>query len=611
MSNNGVASPIPDVAARELPDPYKGKWSTLSNTTLGMLMASIDSSIVLISLPDIFRGIRLNPLTPGNTGFFLWLMLGYMLATAVLVVSFGRLGDMFGRVRMYNMGFAIFTFFSIMLSITWMHGPDAAIFMIVMRVFQGVGGAFLMANSAAILVDAFPPTQRGLALGVNMVSFIAGSFIGLMLGGVLGPIDWRLVFLISVPVGVVGTIWGIVNLKDNGVRTPAKIDWLGNVCFGVGLIALLTGIVYGIEPYAGHSMGWSNPLVLAALFGGAAVLALFVFVETKVTEPMFHIQLFKIRSFSTGSIASLMASLGRGGLMFILVIWLQGIWLPEHGYSFARTPLWAGIFMLPLSAGFLVAAPLAGYLSDHYGSRPFAVGGMSFSALSFFLMALLPINFSYGWFALLLFANGLASGMFASPNRAALMNAIPPDQRGQASGMSSTTMNSATVLSMGVFFTLIIVGLAGYLPHALYHGLVEHGVPAAAARHASNLPPSSSVFASFLGINPIKNLLGASGVLAALPHAQAVFLTGRSFFPSLIAGPFKHGLSAALDFAAGCSLLAALSAAMMGQQYIHSDSVTAPVTDVLAAPLAMSAEQIDELEMDEVESEHVAHDVKL
>jgi MFS family permease len=611
VMSSSVAPSSTAAAPHEVIDPYKGKWSTLSNTTIGMLMASIDSSIVLISLPDIFRGIKLDPLTPGNTGYFLWLMLGYMLATAVLVVSFGRLGDMFGRVRMYNMGFAIFTFFSIMLSITWMHGPDAAIFMIVMRVFQGVGGAFLMANSAAILVDAFPPNQRGLALGVNMVSFIAGSFIGLVLGGILGPIDWRLVFLISVPVGVVGTIWGIVNLKDNGVRTPARIDWLGNVCFGVGLISLLTGIVYGIEPYGGHSMGWSSPLVRGALVGGVLLLALFVWIETKVDEPMFHVQLFKIRAFTSGTLASLFSSLGRGGLMFILVIWLQGIWLPEHGYSFARTPLWAGIFMLPLSAGFLIAGPLSGFLSDRFGSRPFAVGGMVMATITFSLMSLLPINFTYIWFAILLFANGLGMGSFASPNRAAVMNAIPPDQRGQGSGMSATTMNSATVLSMGVFFTLIIVGLAGYLPHALYDGLVAHGVPSAAAHHVADLPPTSSVFAAFLGINPIKNVLGPSGVLAALPHAQAVFLTGRSFFPSLIAGPFKHGLRAALDFAAGCCFLAALCAAMMGKQYIYKAPAFAPVTDVVSEPPSMSAEQIEELEPIDGDAVPVTHDLKL
>ncbi|HXW79410.1 MAG TPA: MFS transporter, partial [Acidimicrobiales bacterium] len=391
MTAISTAALAPHGARRAAPvDPYKGKWSTLSNTTLGMLMATIDASIVLISLPDIFNGIHLNPLEPGNTSYFLWLLMGYMLVTAVLVVSFGRLGDIVGRVRMYNMGFAIFTVFSILLSVTWMQGRDAAIFMIVMRVCQGVGGAFIMANTAAILTDAFPPTQRGLALGTNMVAAIAGSFIGLVLGGILAPINWRLVFWVSVPVGVVGTVWGMINLKEKGVRTPAKIDWLGNATFAVGLIALLVGIVYGIEPYGGHKMGWTNPWVLGALLGGVALLALFGWIETKVPAPMFRIRLFRIRTFTAGSVASLMAALGRGGLMFILVIWLQGIWLPEHGYSFAQTPLWAGIFMLPLTGGFLVAGPASGYLSDHFGARPFATGGMIAAALSFGLLELLP-----------------------------------------------------------------------------------------------------------------------------------------------------------------------------------------------------------------------------
>ncbi|MDA8063686.1 MAG: MFS transporter, partial [Actinomycetota bacterium] len=392
-------------------DPYRHKWSTLSNTTLGMLMATIDASIVLIALPDIFRGIRLDPLTPGNTSYFLFLLMGYMVVTAVLVVSFGRLGDMFGRIRMYNMGFAIFTFFSIMLSITWMHGADAAIWMIVMRVFQGVGGAFLMANSTAILTDAFPPDQRGLALGVNMIAAMAGSFIGLVLGGLLGPVDWRLVFLVSVPVGVVGTVWAYVNLKDNGVRSPARIDWIGNTLFAVGLIALLLGIVYGIEPYGGHTMGWTSPFVLAAISAGVALLVVFVWVETKVPAPMFRPGLFKIRAFAAGNVASLMAALGRGGLMFILIIWLQGIWLPEHGYSFTETPLWAGIFMLPLTAGFLIAGPISGALSDRFGARPFATGGMVIAVVSFLLLELLPVDFSYVWFALLLLSNGLAMGL--------------------------------------------------------------------------------------------------------------------------------------------------------------------------------------------------------
>lgn len=550
-------------------DPYKGKWSTLSNTTLGMLMASIDMSIVLISLPDIFRGIKLDPLTPGNTSYFLWLLMGYMLVSAVLVVSFGRLGDMYGRVRMYNMGFAIFTFFSIMLSVTWMHGRAAALFMIIMRVFQGVGGAFIMANTMAILTDAFPPRQRGLALGTNMIAMTAGSFIGLVLGGVLGPIDWRLVFWVSVPVGVVGTIWGIINLKEKGVRTPAKVDWLGNTTFAVGLVALLTGIVYGIEPYGGHSMGWTNPWVLSALVGGVVMLGLFVWLETKVAAPMFHIALFRIRAFTMGNIASLMAALGRGGLMFILIIWLQGIWLPEHGYSFTRTPLWAGIFMLPLTGGFLVAGPISGFLSDRFGSRPFTTGGMIIAGASLALLEVLPIDFSYAWFGLLLFVNGLSMAMFVSPNRAAVMNSLPADQRGQGSGMGAITMNAAMVLSIAIFFTLIIVGLAGTLHTALYNGLVAHGVPRAAARKVADLPPTSSVFAAFLGYNPVNSLLGPSGVLARLPHAQATFLTGRSFFPSLIAGSFGHGLHEAIDFAIATCVIGAICSVLVGKQYFY------------------------------------------
>ncbi len=540
-------------------DRYKGKWSVLSNTTLGVLMVTIDSSIVLISLPDIFRGVRLDPLTPGNTSYFLWMLMGYMIVTAVLVVSFGRLGDIYGRVRMYNLGFAVFSFFSILLSITWMHGVPGAIFMIVMRILQGVGGALLFANSAAIITDAFPPDQRGLALGVNQVAAIGGSFIGLVLGGILGPIDWRLVFLISVPVGVVGTVWGYINLRERGVRTPAKIDWVGNLVFAVGLVSLLVGIVYGIEPYGGQTMGWTSPFVLGTLVGGAGLLALFPWVETKVEVPMFRISLFRIRTFALGNLASLMAALGRGGLMFVLIVWLQGIWLPQHGYSFVRTPLWAGIYMLPLTLGFLLAGPVSGYLSDHFGPRPFATTGMLLAALSFVLLELLPINFHYGWFALLLLANGLAMGIFASPNRAGVMNSLPADRRGEGAGMSTTTMNAAMVLSIGIFFTLIITGLASSLPHALYSGLTAQGVPAASARAVSELPPTASVFAAFLGYDPIKNLLGPSGVLSHLSASRAAYLTGRSFFPSLIEKPFAEGLHEALDFAVAAVSVAAVA----------------------------------------------------
>ncbi len=563
-------------------DPYKGKWLTLSNTTLGMFLVVINQSIILISLPDIFKGIRLNPLTPSNSGYFLWLLMGFTVVTAVLVVSFGRLGDMFGRVKMFNLGFAVFTVFSILLAVTWMHGSGGAMWLITMRVGQGIGGSLLFANSSAILTDAFPPHQRGLALGVNQVAAIGGSFIGLILGGVLAPVEWHLVFLVSVPFGLFGTYWSYTKLVDKGVRTPSSIDWWGNLTFAVGLIALLVGITYGIEPYRSQSMGWANPMVLGSMGGGIIVLALFGWIETKVANPMFRLPLFRIRAFSAGNVANLLANLGRGGLMFILIIWLQGIWLPQHGYSFSATPLWAGIFMLPLTVGFLIAGPLSGIFSDHYGSRPFATGGMVAAALSFGLLELLPGNFGYLWFALLLLLNGLAMGLFASPNWAGIMNSLPPNQRGAGAGMTATFQNAAMVLSIGVFFSLIIAGLASHLPDTLYHGLVAQGIAPATAAKVSHLPPTGALFAAFLGYNPMATLLGPA--LHALSPAHAAYLTGRSFFPHLVTAPFMHGLREAFDFAVVACVIAAIASWMRGGKYhyVEGAELSAADRDVLA-----------------------------
>jgi MFS family permease len=549
------------------------KWVALSNTTLGMLIATINMSILLIALPDIFRGIHIDPLAPGNTSYLLWLILGFLVAMAVLVVSLGRLGDMYGRVRMFNLGLAVFTVFSILLSVTWMHGSAGALWLIVMRIGQGVGGALLFANSSAILADAFPQHQRGLALGVNSGAAIAGSFIGLVLGGLLAPINWRLVFVISVPIGLVGTIWAYHSLRDLGVRRPARIDWWGNVTFALGLIGVMIGITYGIQPYGGHTMGWTSPLVLTSLLGGLAVLAVFCVIETHVAEPMFHLELFKIRAFTAGNLAALLSAMGRGGLQFILIIWLQGIWLPEHGYAFSQTPLWAGIYMLPLIAGFLVAGPASGYLSDRFGARPFATGGMLLAALSFLLLIVLPVDFSYVWFALILALNGVGMGLFSSPNTAGVMNSLPPSQRGAGAGMLATFMNSASVLSIGVFFTLMIVGLSSGLPHTLQHGLLAHGVPAADASRISQLPPVATLFASFLGYNPVRTLLGPH-VLSQLPAGQSQQLTGRSFFPHLISGPFHTALVYAFVFAIIACLVAAVASLLRGGKYHHADAVS-------------------------------------
>ena len=545
------------------------KWITLSNTTLGVLMATINASIMLIALPDIFRGIGVNPLQPGNTSLLLWMIMGYLVVTAVLVVSFGRLGDMVGRVRIYNLGFAVFSVFSVLLAVTWLHGTPAALWIIIMRVLQGVGGAMLMANSSALLTDAFPTNQRGLALGLNQVAAIAGSFIGLILGGLLGPVDWRLVFLVSVPFGVFGTFWAYLKLREMSERRPARIDWWGNVTFAIGLIAVLVGITYGIQPYGGHTMGWTSPFVLTAVIGGIVMLAGFCVIETRVQQPMFRLPLFKIRAFTAGNVASLLSGLGRGGLMFVLIIWLQGIYLPRHGYSFSQTPLWAGIFMLPLTIGFLIAGPVSGYLSDRFGARPFATGGMVVAAASFLLLEMLPINFTYWQFALILLLNGLGMGLFASPNRAGIMNSLPRESRGVGAGMSATFQNSAMVLSIGIFFTLIILGLAGSLPAALNHGLVAQGVPRADAARVAALPPVSVMFAALLGYNPVQTLLGSA--ISKLPASHAAYLTGRSFFPALISPSFSNGLSVAFDFAIAACLIAAVASLLRGRRYVHEE----------------------------------------
>jgi MFS family permease len=544
----------------------------LSNTTLGMLMATINSSIVIISLPAIFRGIDLDPLQAGNVSYLLWIIMGFLVVSAVLVVTLGRLGDIYGRVKMYNLGFAVFSVFSVLLSFDPFTGGHGALWLIVMRIGQGVGGAMLFANSTAILTDAFPPEQRGMALGVNQVSAIAGSFLGLIIGGVLSEWDWRAVFWVSVPIGILGTVWGYKSLVELGERRPARLDIPGNITFAVGLTALLVAITYGIQPYGDHSTGWTNPWVLAGLVGGVLLLAAFVVIENRVEHPMVSIGLFRIRAFTMANIAGLMASIGRGGLQFMLIIWLQGIWLPLHGYSYESTPLWAGIYMLPLTVGFLAAGPLSGWLSDHYGARLFATGGSLLVAATFVGLLLVPVDFPYWLFALILLLNGVGSGLFSAPNTTVVMNAVPAHERGAASGVRGTIFNSGSALSIGVFFSLMIVGLANVLPRTLTNGLAGQGVPHDVARQVGDLPPVGSLFASFLGYNPIGTLLGPTGTLDRLPPANADTLTGKQFFPHLMSGPFHHGLVTVFLAAAAMMLVAAIASWAAGGRYVHRET---------------------------------------
>jgi MFS family permease len=556
------------------------KWVALSNTTLGVLLATIDGSIVLIAMPDIFRGIGLDPLKPGNSFYLLWMILGFLVVSSVLVVSLGRLGDLYGRVRMYNVGFIVYTLASLLLTIDWMHGRAGADWLIGFRILQGIGAAFLIANAVAILTDAFPANQRGLALGINNVVGISGMFIGLVLGGVLAPISWRLIFLVSVPFGILGTLWSYRSLREIGIRSREPIDWTGNLTFAAGLVLVMIGITYGIRPHGGSSMGWHSPFVLACLGGGLALLGCFAAVELRSRAPMFQLGLFRIRAFTFGVLSSFLSAISRGGLMFMLIIWLQGIWLPLHGYDFASTPLWAGIRMLPLTFGFLLAGPLAGILSDRYGSRGFSTGGMLVSAVSFVLLAMLPTNFSYPLFAGVLLLMGLSMGAFAAPNRAGVMNSLPPEHRGAGGGMNQTFQNSAQVLSIGVFFTLMILGLSASLPHALASGLTTNGVPAATAAHISHLPPISVLFAAFLGYNPAKELIGPHVLKHLSPH-DAATISGRGFFPHLIAGPFRSGLHEAFAFAIAACLVAAVASWSRGARVAVPEVHGAQQTDAI------------------------------
>ena len=567
MEEKASSEPGPRGVGRALGPRYK--WVVLSNTTIGVLLSSLNASSLMIALPVIFRGIHLDPLAASNFPYLLWMMMGYMLVTAALVVTVGRIGDIFGRVKMYNLGFAWFTVASILLSVVWSTGSTGALELVIFRMVQGVGGALLFANSAAIITDAFPAEQLGFALGTNMMAAIVGGFLGILVGGLLSQAGWRWVFLANVPIGVFGTVWAYLQLKEIGIRIKAHIDWVGNIAFAAGLAMLLTGFTYGIKPY-GHSLtGWADPFVLEMIFGGLALLVVFVLVEMRVKDPMFRLSLFRIKAFTAGNLAGFLGSVGRGGFQFMLMIWLQGIWLPQHGYSYLNTPLWAGIYMIPFSAGFVLAGPLSGKLSDLYGARPFATAGMLLNAVMFALVMAFPANFSYLPFAIVMLMMGVAGGLFASPNTSSIMNSVPARHRGAASGMRVTFVNVGLPLSMGLFFTLLVLGLNSKVPSSLYSGLVAHGVPARQAAALGHLPPLGYLFAAFLGLNPLGSLL--KGVRAHLSASQWGVLTGRSFFPHMVGPAFKHALMYVLIFAVAMSLIAALASALRGAKYIHED----------------------------------------
>ncbi|MGC8622022.1 MAG: MFS transporter [Caldisphaera sp.] len=552
------------------------KWTVLSNTTLGILIGMMNSTVLLIALPAIFRGININPLSPSSFSYLLWLLMGYGVTTSALVVSIGRFSDIYGRVKLYRLGFIIFTIGSTLLSITPGSGDFAASELIAFRVVQAVGGSLLMANSVALITDAFPLTERGKALGLNQISGLLGSILGLIVGGILATANWRLVFIISVPFGIAGTIWSFKSLREiSKPNRNEKIDIMGNIDFILGIILLLAGVTYALEPYKNSPMGWGNPEVIGLILSGFALLAAFPFIEMKVKYPMFRLELFKSRQFSAGIFAALLSGLAYGGLMITLVVLLQGIWLPLHGYSFAVTPLWAGIYMIPLMLGFVAFGPLSGALSDKYGARGLATGGMVLVFISFLLMMTLKYNFPYAEFAFFIFLAGAGNGLFVSPNTASIMNSVPSNHRGVASGMRSVMTNIANTTSIALYFSLLLSAFEAKLPGALYTGLISAGFPNNVAQMISKMPPTAALFAAFLGYNPMQAVLSnipnlASQISNADPNSLNVVLS-NTWFPKVIAPAFMYALRSVLVISSIIVIIAAIASALRGKHNLDNN----------------------------------------
>jgi MFS family permease len=570
------------VIAGKLGKGVEYKWIALFNVTLATLMGSTDNSIVLIALPAIFKGIQINPMAPDVFQYLLWILMGYGLVTATLLLSFGRLADMYGRVKLFRLGFLIFAIGSTLLYLTPSTGNAGALELIIFRFIQAVGSAFTMSNGAAIITDAFPASERGKALGINMVAFMSGQFIGLLLGGVLAVYNWRYVFLVSVPFAIFGTLWSYWKMKEVSFRAPkTSIDFLGNLVFIGGLTSLLVGVTYGLMPYKHDgitdAMGWGNPWVIRAIIVGILLLIIFPFVESKVTNPMFRLEFFKIRAFAYANLASFAAAISRGGVMFMLIMLLQGIWLPLHGYRFEDTPFWAGIYMLPMTFGFVVMGPISGILSDKYGPRWIATCGMTLVTLVFICLSMLPYNFDYWELGILIFLMGAGNGMFSSPNSSSVMNSVPPQDRGVASGTMFTLTSSANTVSMAVFFTIVIVGIKGAFPGAIHDYFASLGslqinptVQQLADRLAS-MSPTNALFSAFLGYNPMGSILSSMDphIVSAIPQQIVTTLTSRYWFPRTLQQAFMPALQFAFRIGAVLSGTAAILSAMRGQRYVH------------------------------------------
>ncbi|MEM0160779.1 MAG: MFS transporter [Thermoplasmata archaeon] len=542
----------------------------LTNTMLGALMASINMNIVMITLPTIFRGLNINPFAQGEFTYLLWILMGYSVVLATILVTFGRISDIHGRTRMYTLGFIIFTIASVLLSIVPDNsGNTGALFIIFFRMIQAVGGGFLMVNSTALITDAFPTTERGRALGINMVSFTVGSVLGLVLGGLLSQYDWHLVFIVNIPFAIIGTIWSIFKLKETSPRLKVSMDYWGNITLAISLILISLGFTYTLEPYGNSEMGWTNPWVIAAFIVGIIMLIAFIIVERKVKNPLFNLSLFKIKPFAYGNISLLVSSLGRGAVMFLVVIWLQGIYLPLHGFAYTVTPLWAGIYMLPMIFGMSIFGPIGGALTDKYGARTFATLGMIITVIGLFLLTLLPYNFNPVYFEGIMFVIGSGGGLFASPNTTAIMNAVSSQDRASANGMRMTINNVAGTISMAIFFSIAITIFSQSLPASMLQSSLAAGVPTKIAYILSKIPASGALFGAFLGVNPISVV--PQQLLSTIPASALKTLESTTFFPNVIGPSFIKGLSDSIYIAMALSILGVIFSALMGERYVHEE----------------------------------------
>ncbi|MCL4412129.1 MAG: MFS transporter [Candidatus Thermoplasmatota archaeon] len=546
------------------------KYTVLTNTMLGALMAAINMNIVMITLPAIFKGLGIDPFQSGEFIYLLWILMGYSIVLASILVTFGRISDIFGRTRMYTLGFIIFTVGSVLLSIIPGGTKNTgATILIGFRMIQAVGAGFLMVNSTALLTDAFPGNERGKALGINQISFVVGSLLGLIIGGLLSSFDWHMVFIVNVPFAVAGTLWSIVKLKETAPRQKVGIDFLGNLSLALSLILISLGFTYTLMPYGNQQMGWGSPWVIASFILGTALIFAFIAIERRVKNPLFNLSLFKIKPFAYGNISLFLAAMGRGAIMFLVVIWLQGIYLPLHGFSYSQTPFWAGIYMLPMLLGMVVFGPVGGVLTDKYGARLYATLGMVISAVGLVLLTMVPYNFNVWFFEIILVVIGIGGGLFASPNTTAIMNAVASKDRASANGMRMTINNVASTISMAVFFSITITIFSLKVPGAMYSDAIKIGVPTSIATILAGIPPSGALFGAFLGVSPMSII--PQSLFALIPLGARAALESNSFFPNVIGPSFIIGLDYAIYIALAMSILGAIFSALMGERYVHEE----------------------------------------